>query len=149
MEHEESRLSALEQICQKQYVQLEKKELQIWDVEEENRVLRIHIQELNKNLDEKKKRVDELERWCSHLQKIIDSETEQREKREREYSETVNAHIKREEDLDHWCSHLQKIIDSETEQRLEHERRYQQMEQRYGILFRFAVKLQQSFTKNM
>lgn len=87
MNDEANVLSSLEQICQQQYEEIAKKKLQIWDVEEENRLLRIRIREMQGTIDKHIKRVDDLERWCGHLQSIIDSETEQREKRERQYQQ--------------------------------------------------------------
>lgn len=80
-------LSSLAEICHQQYDELERKRLQIWDVEEENRLLRIRIQELQGAVDKHMKRVDDLERWCGHLQGIIDAEKEQRETRERQYQQ--------------------------------------------------------------
>ncbi len=80
-------LSSLEQICQQQYEEIEKKKIQIWDVEEENRLLRISRQELLETVDKHVNRIDELERWCTHLQGIIDSEQQKREERERKYQQ--------------------------------------------------------------
>ena len=77
-------LSQLEQICQQQFEEIENKKLQIWDLEEEVRVLREGKTALEQNLEAKTARIDDLERWCAHLQAIIDARearTKQLEKR--------------------------------------------------------------------
>lgn len=73
MNKTETDLSALEQICRQQYEEIQHKKQQIWDVEEENRLLRLRIQELEGEVGRKTDRVNELEQWCSHLQGIIDA----------------------------------------------------------------------------
>ena len=49
MNNSTNTLSSLEQICRQQYEEIEKKKLQIWDVEEENRLLRIFNQRLTED----------------------------------------------------------------------------------------------------
>lgn len=84
--HEEKNIcSELEAICRQQYEEIAKKKLQLWDVEEENRVLHCRIDEYQKTVDKYVDRVNELERWCTHLQGIIDKEMEEKKKRENKY----------------------------------------------------------------
>lgn len=85
MNKTETDLSALEQICRQQYEEIQYKKQQIWDVEEENRLLRLRIQELEGEVGRKTDRVNELEQWCAHLQSIVDEEARQREEREQQY----------------------------------------------------------------
>lgn len=85
MHEEKNAWSELEEICRQQYEEIEKKKLQLWDVEEENRVLRSSIDEYQKTVEKHVNRIDDLERWCSHLQSIIDKEAEERKKRESQY----------------------------------------------------------------
>ena len=87
MNNSTNTLSSLEQICRQQYEEIEKKKLQIWDVEEENRLLRICNQRLTEDEEKHLGRIDELERWCTHLQRLLDAEVEKREKRERQYAQ--------------------------------------------------------------
>ena len=63
------------------------KKVQIWDVEEENCLLHIRIREPEREVKKPVNRVNDLERWCGHLQGIIDAETQQREKREQQYQQ--------------------------------------------------------------
>lgn len=48
----------------------------VWDLEEENRLLNVRTAQLETKLDEKQNRIDDLERWCAHLQGIIDANAE-------------------------------------------------------------------------
>ena len=64
----------LEKICRQQYEEIEKKSIQIWDLEEENRVLRNESLAMKEVVDRHLIRIDELEKWCTHLQTNLDKE---------------------------------------------------------------------------
>jgi len=85
MDELEITVSDLEEICRRQYEEIENKDLQIWDVEEENRVLRRSLEETEKELEQRLHRIDDLERWCTHLQAIIDRHEADLEKRNQQY----------------------------------------------------------------
>lgn len=78
-------LSQLEQICQQQFEEIENKKLQIWDLEEEVRVLQEGKTALEQTLEAKAARVDDLERWCAHLQAIIDAREARTKKLEKRF----------------------------------------------------------------
>ena len=148
-------ISSLRQICREQGEEIEKKKLQIEDVEEENRLLRIRIRDLEAAVDEQVKQKEELRCWCGHLQSIIDSNAERQEAQESRIKElhTWCEHLQKivDEDarqlkaretrigeLQDWCTHLQSIVDEEARQREEREQQYRRLEQRYGAFFRLA-----------
>lgn len=81
----QDRLSQLEQICQQQFEEIENKKLQIWDLEEEVRVLREGNATLEQTMEAKTTRIDDLERWCAHLQAIIDVREERSKKLEKRF----------------------------------------------------------------
>ena len=64
----------LEQICQRQYEEIERKSVQVWDLEEEIRVLNCKISEQQQIIDQKDKRILDLETWCAQLQTWLDKE---------------------------------------------------------------------------
>lgn len=64
--------SDLEMICQQQNKEIEKLKIQLWDVEEENRVLYRSIAKQKKELETKEQEVKELEGMYNDLQNIID-----------------------------------------------------------------------------
>lgn len=64
----------LGQICQQQYEEIEKKNIQLWDFEEENSLLRQKNAQLQTIIDQRNARIDELERWCTYLQTCLDKE---------------------------------------------------------------------------
>lgn len=109
----------IEEICSKQFELIEEKKLQIWDLEEENRIYLNRLDELAGLLLKRQERIDDLERWCSHLQGIIDKNEDK---------------SKRVDELEAWCGHLQAIIDQRNE-------KCQKLEKRYGIFFKVARKL--------
>lgn len=74
MNDEQKLFSELELICQKQKREIEKLRLQLWDIEEENRVLQRKIENQQKEIEVKEYRICELETWCTHLQSIIDKD---------------------------------------------------------------------------
>lgn len=76
-EVEEEKYS-LEQICRQQREEIESRNIQIKDVEEEARLLRIRNQQLQEAVEKHVRRIDDLERWCTHLQRIIDEEAERK-----------------------------------------------------------------------
>ena len=47
-------------------------------MEEEARLLRIRNQQLQEAVEKHVRRIDDLERWCTHLQRIIDEEAERK-----------------------------------------------------------------------
>ena len=63
----------LEWRCQKLSDEIEKKKISLWIIEEENSILNDEISFLNETLEAREKRIDELEAWCAHLQRIIDN----------------------------------------------------------------------------
>lgn len=85
MDELQTTVSDLEEICRRQYEEIENKSIQIWDVEEENRILRCSLEEKEKDLEKRIHRIDELEKWCTHLQSIIDRHEADLEKRNRQY----------------------------------------------------------------
>ena len=148
---------SLRQICRQQGEEIEKKKLQIEDVEEENRLLRIRIRDLEAAVDEQVKQKEELRCWCGHLQSIIDSNAERQaahESRIRELQDwcahlqsivdedarQLQARESRIEELQNWCTHLQSIVDEDARQREEREQKYRRLEQRYGVFFRLAQR---------
>lgn len=80
MEKSQNLLHELETICRQQYEEIEKKKMQLWDMEEENRVMQRCIADHEKKEQELQNRIDDLERWCGHLQSIIDKESNRRAK---------------------------------------------------------------------
>lgn len=66
--------SDLETICQQQYELIERNKVQIWDLEEEARVLRDKTVALQTVIDKQLGRINELEAWCTHLQRCLDQE---------------------------------------------------------------------------
>ena len=115
-------MSSLRQICRQQGEEIEKKKLQIEDVEEENRLLRVRIRESEKAIDVQVKRKEELQRWCGHLQSIVDAYTERQEAQESRIKElhTWCEHLQQIADesgkLQDWCAHLQSIVDEDARQ---------------------------------
>lgn len=85
MHDDQKTINDLRAICRQQYEAIEAQKLHIWDVEEENRVLREQNQELQDTADARQQRIDDLERWCGHLQGLLDVEVAQREEREQQY----------------------------------------------------------------
>lgn len=85
MNESQNALIELETICRKQYVEIEKKKIQLWDMEEENRVLQHTVERYRETEKKHVDRIDELERWCSHLQGIIDTQAEEKRVREEKY----------------------------------------------------------------
>ena len=67
-------VSELEQICQQQCEEIEKQKVQIWDLEEELRVLSKKPVARQETIDKQTSRINELEAWCTHLQKSLDKE---------------------------------------------------------------------------
>ena len=135
---------SLRQICQQQGEEIEKKKLQIEDVEEENRLLRIRIRDLEAAVDEQVKQKEELRCWCSHLQSIIDSDVKRQEAQESRikelhiWCEHLQKIVDESGKLQDWCTHLQSIVDEDARQREEREQQYRRLEQRYGVFFRLA-----------
>lgn len=72
MEQNQNLLYRLQEICQQQHEEITQKKVQIWDLEEEHRVFDKKLQKLRDELKEKQNRIDELERWCGHLQGEVD-----------------------------------------------------------------------------
>ena len=79
MEENNKILQRLEQICQKQHEELEQKRVQVWDLEEENEVLKRRFETQQNEIAMRDKRIDEYENWCAHLQKQIDQLEEWRQ----------------------------------------------------------------------
>lgn len=72
MEKETVSIDAIKKICQQQYMEIEARKVQLFDIEEENRVLNLKIANLHELNEQYKNRINELEQWCRHLQSIID-----------------------------------------------------------------------------
>ena len=69
------RQDALEESVMQNYLQqIEKNRVQIWDLEEENRVLNERYIAMKNEIAEKDERIQELEDWCEHLQDSLDGE---------------------------------------------------------------------------
>lgn len=64
----------LGQICRQQYDEIEKKNIQLWDLEEENRLYQQKVLELQAVIKQRENRIDELEKWCGYLQSCLDRE---------------------------------------------------------------------------
>lgn len=96
-EDSEKLLHTLQEVCRQQHEELERKRIQIWDQEEENRVLRKKAEALQEKNGRMKERIEELEAWCGHLQNCIDEE-----EREKEY------HTSRIRELEDWTAELEK-----------------------------------------
>ena len=79
MHDDQKTINDLRAICRQQYEAIEAQKLHIWDVEEENRVLQAENRELVDTLEARTKRIDDLERWCGHLQGLLDEEVARRE----------------------------------------------------------------------
>ena len=85
MEKSQNLLHELETICRQQYEEIEKKKIQLWDMEEENRVMQRCVADHQKKEQELQSRIDELERWCGHLQSIIDRDAVHTKRRVERY----------------------------------------------------------------
>lgn len=85
MHDDQKTITDLRVICRQQYEAIEAQKLHIWDVEEENRVLRQQNETLAETTKQKQARIDDLERWCGHLQSLLDVEIADREEREAQY----------------------------------------------------------------
>lgn len=85
MEKSQNLLHELETICRQQYEEIEKKKIQLWDMEEENRVMQRCVEDHKKKEQALQNRIDELERWCGHLQGIIDHDAEEKKQRVERY----------------------------------------------------------------
>lgn len=85
MHNDDKTINDLRAICRQQYEAIEAQKLHIWDVEEENRVLQAQNRDLREHAEKSQNRVDELERWCTHLQGLLDTEIAEREAREQQY----------------------------------------------------------------
>lgn len=85
MHDDQKTINDLRAICRQQYEAIEAQKLHIWDVEEENRVLQEQHQQLLDTIEARQQRIDDLERWCGHLQGLLDAEVAQREEREQQY----------------------------------------------------------------
>lgn len=101
------------------YEEIERKNILLWDQEEENRVLRCRVSELQAIITNKDKSIDDLERWCKVLQSGWDHE---KLNRQIEELEIVNKHFqmaliqeqeKRTNGLEMLCKHLQFELDTE------------------------------------
>ena len=62
----------LEQICRQQYDEIEKKNIQLWDFEEENAILHQKVAELQEVIVQREARIHDLEVWCTKLQARLD-----------------------------------------------------------------------------
>ena len=85
MEKSQNLLHELESICRQQYEEIEKKKIQLWDMEEENRVMQRCVEDHEKKEVQLQNRIDELERWCGRLQGIIDVEAEEKNRQIERY----------------------------------------------------------------
>lgn len=65
-------LTEMEQICEKQYDEIRRKKTQLLDLEEEIRLAARQNTELQLLLEKRNQRIDELGKWCTHLQTKID-----------------------------------------------------------------------------
>lgn len=116
--------SSLEHVCQQQYLEIEKQKILILDVEEENRLLRRHNQDLLDSIAEKSNEAEALQKWCAHLQEQVDELDELRK----------------------WSSHLQEQLDEQIRKNEEREARFQRLKKRLGIFYpvmrKFVIWLQ-------
>ena len=69
--HESIKLN-MEEICCQQYKEIERKSVQIWDLEAEIAVLQKQAAEQEKIIAEQKVKIEELEKWCGYLQEWVD-----------------------------------------------------------------------------
>lgn len=72
MEKEDVSIDVMKKICQRQYIEIEAHKVQLFDIEEENRVLNLQIANLHELNEQYRNRINELEQWCGHLQSVID-----------------------------------------------------------------------------
>lgn len=75
----------LSEICNHQYKIIEMKNLQISDMEEENRVIQEKINILKDEISAKDATISDLHKWCGHLQGIIDEKEAKEEERRKLY----------------------------------------------------------------
>ena len=62
------------EICRQQYDEIERKNMLLWDFEEENRLLQEKISGQKREIHQLNVRIDELEKWCGYLQSSLDRE---------------------------------------------------------------------------
>ncbi len=78
-------LENMRQICRQQHERIGEQGICILDLEEENRLLRLQQKELLAQVEARQGRIDDLERWCTHLQKDLDAVTERENIRREKY----------------------------------------------------------------
>lgn len=74
MKNEQSvmKINDLELLCKKLSDDVEKNEINLWIIEEENNALHAKISFLNDLIEKREKRINDLELWCGHLQQLLD-----------------------------------------------------------------------------
>lgn len=150
--------SSLEHVCQQQYLEIEKQKILILDVEEENRLLRRHNQDLLDSIAEKSNEAEALQKWCAHLQEQVDELDElrkwsshlQKQVDELDALRKWSSHLQKQVDeldaLRKWSSHLQEQLDEQIRKNEEREARFQRLKKRLGIFYpvmrKFVIWLQ-------
>lgn len=118
MEDSQKLLRTLQEVCRQQHNEIEQKKIQIWDQEEENRVLRKRVEKLQNANGRLEDRVKELESWCGHLQGCIDEEEKIR-----------LYHQDKIQELEKWTTHLQECIEEEEREKEYHKKRICELEE--------------------
>ena len=63
-----------EALCLQQKETITRQQVQIWDLEEEIRVLNRQIKRMEEDSDKAQEKIDKFELWCDHQQTLINSQ---------------------------------------------------------------------------
>lgn len=137
----------LQVLCLQQKETLIRQEVQIWDLEEEIRVLNKHIDDLQEELDKRQEKIDKFELWCDHQQTLLNAKDIERINADREaeksitYLRSQNENLEsRCQELQDWADHLQGIMDQQQAQ-------VERMEKRFGIFYKVYRKVKNILSK--
>lgn len=141
----------LQVLCLQQKETLIRQEVQIWDLEEEIRVLNKHIDDLQEELDKRQEKIDKFELWCDHQQTLLNAKDIERINADREaeksitYLRSQNEHLEsRCQELQNWSNHLQGVLDQQEADALA---RTQRLQKKYGIFYKVYRKVKNILSK--
>ena len=73
MKDNQTMQTELEAVCLQQKEIITRQEVQIWDLEEEIRVLNRQIKSMEEDAEKAQEKIDKFELWCDHQQTLINA----------------------------------------------------------------------------
>lgn len=159
----------LQVLCLEQKQTLIRQEVQIWDLEEEIRVLNHRIEDLLKEQDTLQEKIDKFELWCDHQQIIINTKDIEKLNAERVadgyrlqleestrflknqleestgfFKSQIENLERRNQELQGWADHLQGILDN---QEAAAQANTQRLMKKYGIFYKIFRKIKSILSK--